>query len=254
MSKKYAICIGLNKVSEAIYGNVPGLISACNDAKSVADLLCLDFDFDEVIEIFNSGACCSKVKPHIKSKIETLGKGDLLVIFYSGHGTQVRDHNNDEKDKLDEAWCLYDGLLYDDDLQYLFSKAPGSSRIVLISDSCHSGTMSKKIAPDDQRRKFLDCSDAILNPKIIRQDFKKNNTTSIISLSGCKDSQYSFDGPVNGAFTAALLKSLEKDCDISYRNLFNLICNNMTNKKQTPQFNGSGSKLREFYNSKIFTV
>lgn len=254
MSKKYAICIGLNNVSSAVYGKVPSLKSAAYDARSMAQVLGMDFDFDDVYQITNSGAYYQKIFACILNIVQNLDKGDLLVITYSGHGTQVQDHNGDEKDKLDEAWCLYDGLIYDDDLQYLLSKAPGNARIVLISDSCHSGTMAKNFFPGDETRKFLDCSDAILNPKIIRQDFKKNNTTSIISLSGCKDSQYSYDGPVNGAFTGALLKSLEKDCDISYRKLFTLICDNMTNKKQTPQFNGSGSKLREFYNSKIFTV
>lgn len=37
-----------------------------------------------------------------------------LMLWYSGHGTYVKDHNGDEADGYDEALYLYDGALTDD--------------------------------------------------------------------------------------------------------------------------------------------
>ena len=32
--------------------------------------------------------------------------GDILVVYYSGHGSKVLDLDNDEADGQDEAFCL----------------------------------------------------------------------------------------------------------------------------------------------------
>ena len=48
--------------------------------------------------------------------------GDVLVLFFSGHGTSIADTDGDEADAKDEAWCFTDGdgnlgpLLLDDEL------------------------------------------------------------------------------------------------------------------------------------------
>lgn len=71
-----------------------------------------------------------------------LVSGDFFFLTYSGHGGQqgassllffiiftstnhllfcLADINGDEKDKIDETWCLYDGQLVDDKLTELLS-------------------------------------------------------------------------------------------------------------------------------------
>jgi hypothetical protein len=59
----------------------------------------------------------------------------------------VPDTNGDEIDGLDEALCPYDlqtggGALIDDEINTLFSARKAGVRLVLISDSCHSGTVT----------------------------------------------------------------------------------------------------------------
>ena len=56
--------------------------------------------------------------------------GDVLVFYYSGHGSQVRDRNGDElTDGLDEIICPYDmdwdrgTYILDDDLDAIFASA-----------------------------------------------------------------------------------------------------------------------------------
>ena len=61
------------------------------------------------------------------------------IVYYYGHGDQVRDTSGDEADGMDEAWTTQ-GIL-DDELSAIFSRIHDSSRLYLFSDSCSSGSM-----------------------------------------------------------------------------------------------------------------
>ena len=78
--------------------------------------------------------------------------GDSIVITYSGHGTFVPDTNGDEPDGRDEALCPYDidkgNVLIDDEIHQLFGQRAKGVKIVLISDSCHSGSVIRWAPPD----------------------------------------------------------------------------------------------------------
>ena len=91
--------------------------------------------------------------------IEGTKPGDQILFFYSGHGTQVLDVDGDERasnpsDDRDEAIAPYDvygtnGRLYnvivDDQFNQWIERLSGRS-VVLIFDSCHSGTVSRSLA------------------------------------------------------------------------------------------------------------
>jgi hypothetical protein len=57
----------------------------------------------------------------------------------------VPDENNDEGDGADETWCLQDRQFLDDELFQHFRLFKPGVRIIVISDSCHSGTVTKDI-------------------------------------------------------------------------------------------------------------
>lgn len=67
----------------------------------------------------------------------------MLLLTYGGHGGTVRDVSGDESDGIDETWCLYDGHLLDDELNALWGCFAAGVRILVISDSCHSGTVTR---------------------------------------------------------------------------------------------------------------
>ena len=70
------------------------------------------------------------------------------------------DVNGDEADSKDETWCLYDGQLIDDELYFELSKFAAGVRILVLSDSCHSGTVTRDAVrrrrrPPSQRPKTM---------------------------------------------------------------------------------------------------
>ena len=64
-----------------------------------------------------------------------------LTIFYTGHGTYIRDKSGDEDDGYDEVMLFDNGYIIDDDLASYLAKYAHGQRIVLLSDCCHSGSM-----------------------------------------------------------------------------------------------------------------
>ncbi|MBX2883861.1 MAG: caspase family protein [Granulosicoccus sp.] len=82
-----------------------------------------------------------------------VGPNDSVLIYYSGHGVQIRDESDDETDGRDEALTMYDlalipkgysGLLADDELQHMLNDLP-SRNIMLVVDACHSGTVTRSL-------------------------------------------------------------------------------------------------------------
>lgn len=139
----YALAIGLNMVDPAHYAGWDGQLFGCepdaNDMYEIASSQGLKAEI-----LLTSQATREKVLEKLGSFAETLKPGDLLVVSYSGHGGQLPDHNGDEtNDGLDETWCLYDGQLIDDELYGAWMKFKAGVRILVFSDSCHSGTVLK---------------------------------------------------------------------------------------------------------------
>ena len=67
---------------------------------------------------------------------------DHLVVFYVGHGTDVKDTNGDEADGYDEAMVFDDGFVLDDLLvEHLMKYKNDDSIVTLITDACHSGSI-----------------------------------------------------------------------------------------------------------------
>jgi uncharacterized caspase-like protein len=97
--------------------------------------------------LITADATRAKALDGIRKAAKQLKSGDLFLLSYSGHGGQVDDVSGEEDDKLDETWCLYDGQLIDDELYLELSRFGKGVRIVVLSDSCHSGTVTRAPAP-----------------------------------------------------------------------------------------------------------
>jgi hypothetical protein len=75
----------------------------------------------------------------IKNVKNISNENDTIVFLISGHGYQTADRNGDETDGLDEMISIGFRNIIDDDI-YVSIKDM-KSKMILLSDTCHSGTM-----------------------------------------------------------------------------------------------------------------
>ncbi|MET0406117.1 MAG: peptidoglycan-binding protein [Cystobacter sp.] len=140
MSTGISIHIGLNHVDPSAYNGWDGALSGCindtTDMQRIADGLGY-----QSLRLIDSEATSARVVQEIGLAAQRLTLGDILLLTYSGHGGQTPDVNGDEEDGQDETWVLWDRQLVDDELYALWSRFAPGVRIVILSDSCHSGTV-----------------------------------------------------------------------------------------------------------------
>ena len=142
MAKGLALTIGLNTVDPRHYAGWNGRLAACEaDARDMADIArARKFT---VRRLLTRSATRRAVLAGIASAAGALRSGDIFLLTYSGHGGQVPDRNHDEPDLQDETWCLYDGELIDDEIYQALTRFKAGVRVLVLSDSCHSGTVTK---------------------------------------------------------------------------------------------------------------
>jgi len=85
----------------------------------------------------------------------------------------VLDESGDERDNLDETWCLYNGQLIDDELYELWSYFEEGVKIFVISDSCHSGTVAKA-NPTGAKSDGKIFKKKLLSPRVAKDVYVKN--------------------------------------------------------------------------------
>ena len=242
-AKAISLHIGLNAVSAADYGGWDGPLAACEfDANDMAALAKSKGMKPGVL--LTKKATRANLLSAMRSAAKALRAGDLFFLTYSGHGGQVPDIDHEEADRKDETWCLYDAQLIDDELYFELSKFAAGVRILVLSDSCHSGTATRgrpppppppgqraKLMPEavamrvyDEHKAFYDklqrdvaqaAGGRVVDPDAaLTQVGAAGQTTALVGrfkpavvlISGCQDNQTSMDGEHNGAFTEQLLK------------------------------------------------
>lgn len=181
--------IGINK-----YQGGNSLRGCINDSKA----LCSYFE--------EKGFKCTKLlenqtKNNILSELNSLSRKSIegernFVIQYSGHGASMVDENGDEKDGRDEFLVPWDlKLISDDDIFQILKTFHPDSRILCIIDACHSGS----ILDLPYTYVNIDSKEDVEKLASNRDDtgiFHENShqlPQKIISISGCKDNQYSMD-------------------------------------------------------------
>lgn len=255
---KLALCIGIND-----YPGTGSDLSGCvNDMLDWSTALgARGFD---VRQLRDGEATKDAMVAAIERLIADGAPGDTMVLTYSGHGTWIPDLDGDEGDGRDECLCPHDIAqnrpLADDELERIFSARAPRTRLVFISDSCHSGTVSRAAPPlatDDAPRrirflpptKFLPTSEAAVATRIARLVPPPGRPRySSLLISGCRDTEYSYDASFgqrpNGAFTYVALRSLHDG--MSYRDWYRAIRESLpsTAYPQSPNLYGSESQKR----------
>ncbi len=263
---KRALCIGINDYP----GTQSDLYGCVNDAMDwKANLEQRGFSVDLMLD---SQATKENMKVAMGELVTDAKAGDSVVITYSGHGTYVPDTSGDEPDGRDEGLCPHDisqgNVLLDDEINQLFSQRKFGAKIILISDSCHSGSVTRWAPPEPDpsipRPRFLP-PEAWIPKAMLAQYTMQPNLTAIqygwkppawigslflsggdLLMSGCQDHEYSYDarfgGRPNGAFSYYALQTLQSlGANASYQDWFNAIRDYLPGASypQTPQIFGA---------------
>ncbi|MCD8540796.1 MAG: caspase family protein [Leadbetterella sp.] len=143
--KGYSLHIGVNKVDENHYPGLPELGAAVNDAEFWQQYAA-ESGYRSAL-LVDDQATTGAVTGQLEEYAALMQPGDILLLTYSGHGGQIPNKKNDDVDleKMDQTWCLYNEQLLDDELYECFAKFEEGTRILVVSDSCHSGTITKDL-------------------------------------------------------------------------------------------------------------
>ncbi len=272
MTKGISLHIGLNFIDPSHYGGWNGELNACeNDARDM-ESICSSQGFETTL-LLREEATRKNVINQITKASTSLKSGDIFCLTFSAHGGQLPDFNSDEKDLLDETWCLYDGQLIDDELKKLWTSFEDSVKILVISDSCNSGDIIKFY--DNDIKESLVYKTKNMPSEIIQRSYYKNKNfydeimkeisltdvsnikASVKLISGSTENGYSYDGPFNSVFTAHLKKIW--NCgkyNLNYKQFYRDIKNSIiySGRNQNPQLKNIGKPNANFDNQIPFEI
>lgn len=225
-----SIHIGLNALDARAYRGNEGRLRSCERDASAMEALCRAQGLAPCT-ILTAEATRERVLGELAQAAAASTLGDLVVITYAGHGASFEDRSRGEDDRRDEAWCLYDGCLLDDEIHAALLRFAPGVRVFVVSDSCFSGTVTRipGDADDPQRapstprvidaqsrdrRLRRDLADAVYRANRATYEARKASVAeaqsrepaaSVLSLGACQDSQTAQELPEHGLFTSALL-------------------------------------------------
>lgn len=220
-----ALLVGINKYPEA------PLLGPVNDVMRMAGFLTgkCGWVSKEIRLLTDGRAKKEALMARLKWLVMGAKKGDRLLFHFSGHGVQMPQRNDDgEVDKLDEVICPVDfdwrdeHAIRDNELYEAFRAVPEGVHFTWISDSCHSGDLTKAMPPKegyyaerglpypaDIFWRLITAREKGLIPLGMKSVAEKLN---LVFLAACKDNEtageYLFDNKPYGVFTHYFLNSM----------------------------------------------
>ncbi len=215
-SEKHALLIGVGDYT--LSSGFSDLKGSLNDVDIMHKTLkSRRFGFDRVTVLLNTEATHSRIAKaftNLASEVRK-DKESYVYIYYSGHGSLTRDLNGDEGKRYDihgqilpsydQTWVTYGSRLknsatipngfktvdrydiLDDEInEWINDIAEHVSQLVFVSDSCHSGSVSREGIFAGVKKGPVDTREHPLGRKNYRRNSSLNN---IVRVGACTDSQ-----------------------------------------------------------------
>ena len=267
-----AFVIGLGQQEDKAWGKINGDKDVLYVDKILKDA---KFKAGNIRKLVNKQATKKAIVNAFKSLIAQSRRGDVIYVHYSGHGQQMKDVHNDEKDGLDECWIPYDAYrkpckkdrgekhLTDDEVNYYLNairnKIGDVGKMLVVIDACHSGDATRG-SDDEVVRGVEDIFEAIKsfiwgkpsekgNEKVVNPKAKENKERWI-TISACRSDQVNIEmkNPVVGKLTYALYKKIKeasKDTnDEFFRKIRMFVNSNTGSRPQYPIMTGETDRYK----------
>jgi len=137
--KYYALIIGINN-----YKHLKQLETAVEDSIAVAKAL---EDYGFTITMLTQGATRNKIMKEMNRLRHNLNHRDKLLVYYAGHGFFNKNTEKaywlpiDAEPNDTTNWIIADSITSS-------IKSIPAKHILIVSDSCYSGTLSRKVTVD----------------------------------------------------------------------------------------------------------
>lgn len=185
--RRFAVLVGNNRYAVPI----PSLDTPIADVSRIAEVLHARFGYEARV-VKDAGK--AQIIEALNDIAAQAGPDDSVLLFYAGHGYLLEDVKMGYWIPVDASVKTAQGWISNSDISKLLAAIP-ARQLILISDSCYSGTLTKeqKVSAD----KALDVSD------ILRQ-------RSVLVLSSGADEPVSDEGKDgHSIFAWNLIKTLQ---------------------------------------------
>jgi uncharacterized protein len=145
----FALVIGIDKYPSP----VPELRTAVKDAKEIADILQEKYGFNTTL-LIDANATRAGILDQIAAYETQLGENDNLLIYYAGHGFQLKQADKSFWLPVDATSNQSSNRISADDLTTEMAMLK-ARHVLVVSDSCYSGGLTRDInslpviGPDD---------------------------------------------------------------------------------------------------------
>ena len=270
---KRAFLVGINRYQ--IDG--ADLRGCVNDVKDLSAALVQFHGFkkSDITVVTDQAATKKAMQAGISRLVRDSKKGDVALLHYSGHGSNVPDDNRDEADGRDEILCPtnldWDDPLRDDWLRTTFDGLRAGVNLTVIMDCCHSGTNTRAILPPDApiKERYLPSPSSLkavesgrsvakkVTSELRRSPRASRKAKDIVPaalpevlVTGCRDTQTSADAFINnrynGALTFAIVEAMKAGRGrLTYRELHDRVAAVLKTRKfdQVPQLEGRSERF-----------
>ncbi len=249
MAHASALLVGLKSVDPAAYNNWDGTAGCWG----------CELDVDNIQRILNplgyqiktlktAQATRDAILSSLYRAAETTVSGDIFVFYYSGHGGQQPDYNDEEPDGKDETLVAYDREVIDDKIHAALLRFRQGVRVVMISDSCNSGTNYRGL------RTIINREASTFKPIAAMRSRDLAIKAQLIHMGGCRDGFGSSGYYGGGAFTMALCEAWNNgEFQGNFEQLHAKIEQLITSDQQ-PQYSEYGPVNDYFRNQRAFAV
>ncbi len=213
-AKDRALLVGVDFYQQKY---VPPTSGSVADAEAMRQLLIGKFNFaaNSITVLKNEQATAQNILSELDRIVSETNPGDRVFFHYSGHGFQVPDeYIMDEKDNLDEVITPYNvqavsqpngkvnliltkGTYITDDVFNDYAVKLAGRSVVMIFDSCHSGSISRSLSSKSKENsrylRLEEKSRSMSDPKA----FSYTPDSKSRDLSIVKDTNMG-DGNLNG--------------------------------------------------------
>ncbi|MGR9115871.1 MAG: caspase family protein [Gammaproteobacteria bacterium] len=223
-ARRLALIVGVGEYKNP---DVPDLPGPPQDAKRFYQLLTdkngYDFPAENVCLLLDDKANTANFKTLFRQVLaERARTQDVAVFYYAGHGSRIRDTNQDEADEWDETFMLHDARsdgikdLVDDEFNQMLAELyTKTHNIAVVLDSCNSGTATR--GDSEYIARFFeppaDEPETTPGAQPGNPDWTPESMPGVVLFTAASDGTPALEKAGRGIFTDAILAVLSQATD-----------------------------------------